>query len=108
MTHWNLAFAVAMLCVATAAQAAERTAQDNPFGKPAISEEQMSQLRGGAESVQVAAQSGNCGDNSCNVTAVSSVSGNAFQNAAGLITVIQNTGANVVLQSSTVVNVNIH
>jgi len=106
VTHFKLAFAMAMLCVATAAQAAEITTQDTPFGTSAISENQMSQLRGGAESVQVASQSGDC--NSCNVASVSTVSGNAFQNAAGIITVIQNTGVNAVLQNSTVVNINIH
>ena len=106
MTHFKLAFAAAMLCVATAAQAAESASQDAPFGSPAISENQMSQLRGGTESVQVASQSGDC--NSCNVASVSTVSGNAFQNAAGIITVIQNTGVNAVLQNSTVVNINIH
>jgi hypothetical protein len=106
VTHFKLAFAAAMLCVATAAQAAESTGQDAPFGAAAISENQMSQLRGGTESVQVASQSGDC--NSCNVASVSTVSGNAFQNAAGIITVIQNTGVNAVLQNSTVVNINIH
>ena len=106
VTHFKGALAAAMLCVATAAQAAEGTAQDAPFGTSAISENQMSQLRGGTESVQVASQSGDC--NSCSVSSVSTVSGNAFQNASGIITVIQNTGVNAVLQNSTVVNINIH
>ncbi|HEV2549897.1 MAG TPA: hypothetical protein VGU20_21480 [Stellaceae bacterium] len=106
MTHFKLAFAAAMLCVATAAQAAEGTAQDALFGSPAISENQMSQLRGGAEVIQNASQGADC--NSCSISAASSVSGNAFQNASGIITVIQNTGINAVLQNSTVVNINIH
>ena len=106
MTQWKFAVAAAMLCVATAAQAAERTTQDAPFGTPAISENQMSQLRGGTEVTQRASQSGDC--NSCNVNGTSTVNGNAFQNAAGIITVIQNTGINAVLQNSTVVNINIH
>jgi len=106
VTYWKLAAATAMLCVATAAQAAESSAPDTPFGTPAISENQMSQLRGGTEVIQQGSQGGDC--NSCNINATSTVSGNAFQNAAGIITVIQNTGINAVLQNSTVVNINIH
>lgn len=106
MTHWKWAVAAAMLCIASAAQAAEHTAQDAPFGTTAISENQMSQLRGGTEVTQRASQGGDC--NSCSINATSTVSGNAFQNAAGIITVIQNTGINAVLQNSTVVNINIH
>jgi hypothetical protein len=65
----------------------------------------MSQLRGGAEVIQNGSQGGDCAG--CSIIENSSVSGNAFQNAAGIITVIQNTGINAVLQNSTVVNINI-
>lgn len=40
-----------------------------------------------------------------NTTGNNSVSGDAFSNAAGFVTVIQNTGNNVLIQNSTIVNV---
>lgn len=39
------------------------------------------------------------------VTGANSVSGGSFANASGLPTVIQNSGANVLIQNSTVINV---
>lgn len=40
-----------------------------------------------------------------NTTGNNSVSGEAFSDAAGFITVIQNTGNNVLIQNSTIVNI---
>jgi hypothetical protein len=103
--HVILAIASALFCLAAAqAEARSATSPDGAFGA-AISDQTMSQLRGGAESTQSATSVGDCGN--CAVSGTSFVGGGAFNNAAGLITVIQNTGVNVVLQSSTVVNVNI-
>ena len=100
-----LTVAAALSCfAAVAAQAAEPT--DGLFGKPGVSDQAMSQLRGGTESSQTAVNVGDC--DHCQVNGVSSISGNAFSGASGLITVIQNTGANMILQNSTVVNVSIH
>jgi hypothetical protein len=50
---------------------------------------------------------GKVGDNVAigNQTGYNSVSGEAFGNAAGFATVIQNTGNNVLIQNSTIVNV---
>jgi hypothetical protein len=88
------------------ANAADKDAADAPFGKPAVSDQAMAQLRGGAEASQSAINSGVCVN--CSVDGTAIINGNAFGNAAGLITVIQNTGVNAVLQNATVVNVNIH
>jgi len=88
------------------AEAADKGAGDAPFGTAAISNEAMAQLRGGAEASQSAINSGLCV--LCSVDGTATINGNAFGNASGLITVIQNTGINSVLQNATVVNVNIH
>lgn len=37
-----------------------------------------------------------------------SISGNAFQGASGIPTVVQNSGNNVIIQSATVLNVQVH
>ena len=100
--------AVAALCLATAAAQAAEPA-DGLFGKSSGSDQAMAQLRGGAESSQTAIGASGCiGVNACQVNGTADISGHAFSGASGLITVIQNTGANVILQNSTVVNVSIH
>jgi hypothetical protein len=101
----HLIFAAAVFCLAgTTAQAAGTI--ENPFGATAVSEQTMSQQRGGTEVSQSAVATGDC--DKCTVNGTSTVSGSAFTHASGLFTVIQNTGANVILQNSTVVNINIH
>jgi hypothetical protein len=99
--------AAVMLClIAASAQAADPDAADTLFGKAAVSQQMMSEMRGGtALSYQSAELSGPC---NCGVGGTASVSGNAFEQAAGIITVIQNVGANMILQNSTVVTINIH
>jgi hypothetical protein len=100
--------AVAALCFATAAAQAAEPAE-GPFGKAGVSDQTMAQMRGGTEAQNNAIGVGGCnGLLACQVNGVSEISGNAFSGAAGVITVIQNTGANVILQNATVVNVNIH
>jgi hypothetical protein len=100
--------AAAMLClVAASSQAADTKTADSLFGKVAVSEQKMSEMRGGAAISENAINAGNSCDY-CTINGTASVSGNAFGQAAGLITVIQNTGANMILQNSTVVNVSIH
>jgi hypothetical protein len=89
------------------AEAAEKDANDAPFGTAAVSNQAMAQLRGGtAEASLNASNVGWCSN--CSVEGTATINGHAFDSAAGLITVIQNTGINVVLQNATVVNVYIH
>jgi len=98
----------AMLClIAVSTQAAEAGGADPLFGKVALSEQKMSEMRGGSAISESAVNTGNSCDY-CIINGTASITGNAFQNAAGIITVIQNTGANMILQNSTVVNVSIH
>jgi hypothetical protein len=104
--HLTLTMTALLCLAATGAQAASTNAADNPFGGTTVSEETMSTLRGGAESTQTAFGNGVC--DHCNVEGTAVVSDSAFTHAAGLFTVIQNTGINVILQNSTVVNINIH
>lgn len=98
--------AAVLWLVAASAQAADSGVPDPLFGKAAVSEQKMSEMRGGAAVDQVAINAGNSCDY-CTINGTATVSGGAFGQAAGLITVIQNTGANMILQNSTVVNVNI-
>jgi hypothetical protein len=42
-----------------------------------------------------------------NVTGANAIAGSAFSSAAGMITAIQNTGNNVLIQNSTIVNVSV-
>jgi hypothetical protein len=103
------ATAVALLfgSAMVSAQAADKDAGEAPFGKLAISDHAMAQLRGGQEAAsQTSTSSGSCV--LCNVQGTATVNGGAFANAAGLITVIQNVGANVTLQNATLVTVTIH
>lgn len=107
MKHSIGVTAAAMLCLfAVSSQAADTGTVDPLFGKVAVSEQKMSEMRGGTAVDQNAVDTGNSCN--CTINATTSVSGNAFGQAAGIITVIQNTGANMVLQNSTVVNVSIH
>jgi hypothetical protein len=103
------ATAVALLLgsAMVSAMAADKDAREAPFGKLAISDQAMAQLRGGKEAVsQTATNSGSCV--LCSVDGTATVNGGAFGNAAGLIVVIQNVGANVILQSATTVTVTVH
>ncbi|KQW96817.1 hypothetical protein ASC94_08305 [Massilia sp. Root418] len=68
----------------------------------------LEQLRGGADTVWNDMKlSGTVGANTALnvVTGANLISDGAFANAAGLPTVIQNSGANVLIQNATIVNV---
>ncbi len=107
-----IAAAAALFWFATAAQATENTNAAALFGGGSLSDETMAQLRGGdgLSSGLTSSQIGEDSGNSCVVcyTGSNGVNGNAFSNATGIITVIQNTGNNALLQNTTQVNVNIH
>ena len=74
---------------------------------PAMSAERLGNFRGGTDIVSNDMQlSGTVGGNSAvNVTTgMNTINGGAFTNASGFPTVIQNTGANVLIQNATIVN----
>lgn len=75
---------------------------------PAMSADQLGNYRGGTDIVSNDMRlSGTVADNSAiNVaTGMNTINGGAFTNASGLPIVIQNTGANVLIQNATIVNV---
>ncbi|MDB5999970.1 MAG: hypothetical protein JWP52_1669 [Rhizobacter sp.] len=77
------------------------------FGVPSVSDKTLSTQRGGAAvstSVDIA---GTVKDTSATnvVTGANGIGGGSFAGSVGLPTVIQNSGANVLIQSSTTVNV---
>ncbi len=106
MKHSIGVTATAVLClIAASAQAGGAGVADPLFGTVAVSEQKMAELRGGAAIDESALMFGNTCD--CTVIGSPTVSGNAFQNAAGIITILQNTSANAIINNSTVVNVSI-
>ncbi|MBY4896794.1 hypothetical protein [Cupriavidus sp. AU9028] len=77
------------------------------FGAP-LDTERLAQIRGGAELVVNDMQlAGTVADNVANrvITGSNAITEGAFANASGLPTVIQNTGANTLIQSATILNV---
>ena len=67
----------------------------------------LGQLRGGADIVTTEATlSGTVGHNTASnvTTGMNVISGGSFANASGLPVVIQNSGANVLIQNATVIN----
>ena len=111
-----LALAVAGCTTAAAVRADEGSAPPataaSPFGVASrLPDDGLEALRGGASSTTtvstVVEQHGSVRNNSAvDVSSGSNaISGGAFANATGLSTVIQNSGTNVLIQSSTTVNV---
>jgi hypothetical protein len=79
---------------------------DSRFGAPARSDALDAQ-RGGADTVNNNMQlEGGVRDNVANhvVTGSNSIDSGSFANMAGIPTVIQNTGANVLIQNATIIN----
>ncbi len=75
---------------------------------PAISADQLGSYRGGTEIVSndMELSGAVAGNSARNVsTGMNTINGGAFTNASGLPTVIQNTGANVLIQNATIINV---
>lgn len=74
----------------------------------ALGADQLDGYRGGTDTViNDMTLSGTVAHNSATdvVTGTNTINGAAFANSNGLATVIQNTGANVLIQSATIVNV---
>jgi hypothetical protein len=83
--------------------AAEREAA---FVAMPADEDTLSSLRGGAQTTNEATLTGTTADNYArNVnTGSNSIGGGSFENMSGLPVVIQNTGANVLIQNSMILN----
>ena len=81
-------------------------AQQPSFGV-AMTDEQLDERRGGDALVGQNFLNGTLSDNVANKVATGSntISDGSFANSSGLPTVIQNTGANVLIQNATVLNV---
>jgi ABC-type uncharacterized transport system involved in gliding motility auxiliary subunit len=99
--------------VVTAANAPAASAQPrDPLAATVIDDSQLSNARGGAESVNTNltlnqnTSNGNVNGNvATNLTTGSNnLSDSAFSNSAGVPIVIQNTGNNVLIQNSTILN----
>lgn len=86
--------------------AASQDAQQSAFGV-AMSAEQLDEHRGGDALVGQNYLTGSVADNAATNVATGSntIGGGSFANSSGLPTVIQNTGANVLIQNATVLNV---
>ena len=77
------------------------------FGRP-VDTAALNEIRGGAEVVVNDMRlAGVVADNTANrvITGSNAISDGAFANASGLPTVIQNTGANTLIQNATILNV---
>ena len=77
------------------------------FGHP-LDADALGRFRGGADTVENNVDiHGNVGGNTASdiVTGDNIIDGGAFANSAGISTVIQNSGANVLIQNGTVVNI---
>ena len=75
----------------------------------AVTAENLDELRGGDENYtdNVIVITGEVTDNSANdvVTGANQIQNGSFSNASGITSVVQNTGANVLIQSATILNV---
>lgn len=82
-----------------------------PFGSAALPSEALEPLRGGAESSTYSKNilNGAVSDNQAAnlITGGNLVSDGSFAGASGFATVIQNSGNNVLIQNSTIVNVQV-
>jgi len=100
------AAAVALPATATSAATGAATAQAGGFGV-AMTPDQLDEHRGGDALIGQNYLTGAVTDNVANrvSTGSNSIADGSFANASGLPTVIQNTGANVLIQNATVLNV---
>lgn len=91
--------------VAAAAPAGE--AIDAPFGVAPLAAERLAQLRGGTDTVwnDMKLSGAVAGNAAVNVaTGANIITNGSFSNASGLPVAIQNSGANVLIQNATIIN----
>lgn len=79
------------------------------LGARPVDAQALGQQRGGAQTVSLMKLQGVVADNHASelVTGQNSITDGAFSGAAGLPTVIQNSGNNVLIQNATIVNVQV-
>jgi hypothetical protein len=79
----------------------------NPFGSKPLGEAALSAKRGGDRVINDSQLKGVVADNQASnlTTGMNVISDGAFAGSAGLSTVIQNSGNNVLIQNATIVNV---
>lgn len=84
---------------------AEAGQDDSGFG-PAAAHGQLDDTRGGDGSASSIVMNGTVADNRATnvVTGANTITAGAFANASGVPMVVQNTGANVLIQNATVIN----
>ena len=95
---------------ATAAPANPLPARVAGWGEP-LRQDRLAQSRGGTDTATATAQLGAtvANNSAINVTSGSNIiDGGSFANMSGLPMVIQNTGANVLIQNATVINLQLH
>jgi hypothetical protein len=92
-----LGLPVAVLC---------EEAADAALGVP-VSIETLESLRGGDQTHNVIRITGQVTDNTAHdvTTGANDIQGGSFANSSGINSVVQNTGANVLIQAATIVNV---
>ncbi|OXI95223.1 hypothetical protein CFB41_18740 [Burkholderia sp. AU33803] len=97
---------VSALATATPSATGAATAQAAGFGV-AMTPDQLDEHRGGDALIGQNYLTGTVADNVANrvSTGSNAITDGSFANASGLPTVIQNTGANVLIQNATVLNV---
>lgn len=97
--------------MAAAAEARDRPGEGDFFLRPALTEAELGGQRGGETPLPAPFQHSQVGGTVEGNIVYSAVTGNnlvtdgAFSGAAGFTTVIQNSGNNVLIQDSTVINV---
>jgi hypothetical protein len=91
---------------ATISTPTAQPAQDAGFGV-ALSSARLDEQRGGAIQIATSTTDGTVAGNVAShvVSGSNSIADGSFANSSGLPTVIQNSGSNVLIQNSTVVNV---
>ena len=100
--------ALAALCGAALAEDAPPAPAG--FG-PALASDGLAQYRGGSEMASSEMRlAGTTADNAANnvVTGANSISAGSFANMSGIPVVIQNSGANVLIQNATIVNLKLN
>jgi len=103
MRHAVLAIAIACasLAIAPARAADAKIKSDGTFGAaPVVADGELAAQRAKGEDGSILCSL-------CTADGTSTISGNAFQNAVGVFTVVQNTGNQVFMNTVTVVNVSI-
>jgi hypothetical protein len=76
---------------------------------PPVASDTLAELRGGDDTqiLNIIEIDGDVTDNTATnvVTGANNIQNGSFDNASGVLSVVQNTGANVLIQSATIVNV---